>query len=104
MPTHPEVVLLNLEYYRKQAKALLRTSQAGDASALQRLLRCSPRLNLVGNSASGSAVPALQDAQLAIAREQGFPSWAGFKAFIVEARLDFHADGKLRRRSCGRRD
>jgi ankyrin repeat protein len=89
MPTHPEVVLLNLEYYRKQAKALLRTSQAGDASALQRLLRYSPRLNQLGNSTAGSAVPALHDAQLAIAREQGFPSWARFKAFLVETRLDF---------------
>jgi len=90
MPTHPEVVLLNLEYYRKQAKALLRTSEAGDATALQRLLRYSPKLNLLENSAPGCAVPALHDAQLAIAREQGFPSWARFKAFIVEARLDFH--------------
>lgn len=90
MTTHPEVVLLNLEYYRKQAKALLRTSQAGDASALERLLRYSPKLNLQGNFAPGSTVPALHDAQLAIAREQGFPSWARFKAFIVEARLDFH--------------
>jgi ankyrin repeat protein len=90
MPTHPEVVLLNLEYYRKQAKALLKTSQDGDASALQRLLRYSPRLNQLRNSPPGSVVPALHDAQLAIAREQGFPSWARFKAFIVETRLDFH--------------
>ncbi len=57
MPTHPEVVLLNLEYYRKQAKALLRTSEAGDATALQRLLRYSPKLNLLENSAPGCAVP-----------------------------------------------
>jgi len=90
MPTHPEVVLLNLEYYRKQAKALLKNSQTGDASALQRLLRYSPRLNQLGNFTTGSAVPALHDAQLAIAREQGFSSWVRFRAFIVEARLDFH--------------
>jgi hypothetical protein len=48
--THPEDVLLNLEYSRKQAKALLRTSLAGDVSALQRLLRYSSRLNQLGNS------------------------------------------------------
>ena len=90
MPTHPEVVLLNLEYYRKQAKALLKNSQTGDASALQRLLRYSPRLNQLENSATGSVVPALHDAQLAIAREQGFSSWVRFRAFIVEAGLDFH--------------
>jgi ankyrin repeat protein len=31
----------------------------------------------------------LHDAQLAIAKEQGFPSWPRFKAFIVESNLDF---------------
>ena len=59
MTTHPEVVLLNLEYYRKQAKALLRTSQAGDASALERLLRYSPKLNLQGNFAARVRRPRL---------------------------------------------
>jgi hypothetical protein len=31
----------------------------------------------------------LHDAQLAIARQQGFASWPRFKAFIVESQLDF---------------
>jgi ankyrin repeat protein len=34
-------------------------------------------------------VPALHDAQLVVAREQGFASWPRFKAFIVESQLDF---------------
>ena len=85
MPTHPEVVRLNLEYYRKQAKALLKAVKAGDPSALQRL-RCHPKLK---PSKSASPFPALHDAQLAIAREQGFASWPRFQAFLVESQLDF---------------
>jgi hypothetical protein len=33
MPTHSDVVRLNLEYYRKQAKALLKSGKAGDLNA-----------------------------------------------------------------------
>jgi len=80
MPTHSEVVRLNLEYYRKQAKALLKASQAGDANALQRLHLYSPKM---------SQPPALHNAQLTIAREQGFPSWPRFKAFVIESNLNF---------------
>ena len=80
MPTHSEVARLNLEYYRKQAKALLKAAKAKDATALQRLDLHSPKL--------GSS-PALHDAQLTIAREQGFPSWPRFKEFIVESNLNF---------------
>ena len=80
MPTHSEVVHLNLEYYRKQAKALLKASKSGDANAIQRLNRALPKQPVA---------PALHDAQLTIAREQGFPSWTRFKSFIVESNLDF---------------
>jgi len=84
MTTHSEVVRLNLEYYRKQAKNMLKAGKAGDPGALQRLRRYVPQLNQ-----PTADPPALHDAQLAIAREQGFPSWPRFKAFIVESRLDF---------------
>ncbi len=80
MPTHSEVVRLNLEYYRKQAKALLKAAKTKDASALQRLDLHSPKL---GTS------PALHDAHLTIAREQGFSSWPRFKEFIVKSNLNF---------------
>jgi ankyrin repeat protein len=89
MPTAPDVVRLNLEYYRKQAKALLKASRAGDPNALQRLRRQSAKLNPPTKSTAEPVAPALHDAQLAIAREQGFLSWARFKAFIVEWHLDF---------------
>src|SRR5215831_4563485 len=80
VPTHSEVVRLNLEYYRKQAKALLTAGKSGDANAIQRLNRYLPKQPVM---------PALHDAQLAIAREQGFPSWPRFKEFIVESNLNF---------------
>ncbi len=79
MPTHPEAVRLNLEYYRKQAKALLKSAESGDAAAIQRIAIYAAQPS-----------PALHDVQLTIAREQGFPSWPRFRAFIIQSKLDFH--------------
>ena len=80
MPTHSEVVHLNLEYYRKQAKVLLQAAKSSDANAIERLNRYLPKQ---------PDIPALHDAQLTIAREQGFPSWPSFRAFIVASNLNF---------------
>jgi ankyrin repeat protein len=55
----------SLEQLRKQAKDLLRDARAGDAASLARMAvtaRAEPRISLA-------------DAQLALAREYGFPSW-----------------------------
>ena len=82
MPTHSEVVHLNLEYYRKQAKLLLKAGRSGDANAIERLNRYLPKPSSV-------FIPALHDAQLTIAREQGFSSWPSFKAFILASNLNF---------------
>jgi hypothetical protein len=59
--TQSEANRLSLAYYRKQAKALLKAAQAGDAESLARV---------AGHSRTNT--PALHDAQLTIAREQGF--------------------------------
>jgi ankyrin repeat protein len=82
MPTQSAVVRLNLEYYRRQAKALLRAGKAGQAKALQRIRLYSFKLN-------HTELPALHDAQLTIARELGFPGWPSFKSFITESNLNF---------------
>jgi len=82
VPTRSEVVHLNLEYYRKQAKVLLKAGRSGDANAIQRLTRYL-------HKQPASFIPALHDAQLTIAREQGFPSWPSFRAFIVASNLNF---------------
>jgi len=59
----------NLEQLRHQAKDLLRAARAGDASAVTRILAVEVRLTLAS-------------AQLAIARENGFPSWGKMKAQV----------------------
>ena len=69
---------VNLEQLRKQAKELLKRARAGDADAERRL---------------GGREPLLANVQLALAREQGYPSWpalvaaaeAGTEAFVEAA-------------------
>jgi ankyrin repeat protein len=56
---------MNLEQLRKQAKELLKGARGGDADALRRL---------------GGREPILANAQLALAREQGYPSWPALVA------------------------
>ena len=64
----------NLEYLRKQAKALLANHEQQDPDALRRFggLANPPR--------SGEAK--LADAQHVIAREHGFESWSALKAHV----------------------
>src|SRR5438552_957651 len=57
----------SLEQLRKQAKDLLHDARSGDASSLA-------RMTAVGRLAPDAHVT-LADAQLAIGREYGFPSW-----------------------------
>ena len=78
MPTHPEVVRLNLEYYRKQAKHLLRSYEAGDAAARDRAAE------MLGDRAAGRFL--LSDAQFVLAQEHGFRTWAEFRADIQNQR------------------
>src|SRR5215472_11484346 len=59
----------NLDQLRHQAMDLLRAAQAGDAAATRRVERVSDRLTLAA-------------AQLAVAREYGFSSWARLKAEV----------------------
>ena len=84
MPAHSEATRLNLEYYRKQAKSLLKAVKSGDQEAAERLTHHVPRFH--GSSLAGVA---LHDAQLAIAREQGFASWPRFRAFLEQSTLNF---------------
>jgi len=67
LPARPD-----LDHLRRQARDLLRAARNSDAAAADRIAAVSGRLNLAA-------------AQLAIARDYGFPSWAKLKA-VVEAR------------------
>jgi ankyrin repeat protein len=75
MPTHSLPSRPNIEFYRKQAKTLLKAARSGDAGALARLHKARKAL---------PKEPALHDAQLAIARENGFASWPSFHAHVVD--------------------
>jgi hypothetical protein len=73
LPAHPD-----LEYYRKQAKALLRSYEAGDAAARDRAAE------VLGDRAAGRFL--LSDAQFVLAQEHGFRTWAEFRADIQSQR------------------
>jgi ankyrin repeat protein len=85
-----EEVGMNLDQLRKQAKELVRAARAGDADALGRIHAYAPARERV----------ILADAQLALAREQGFGSWpalvagleASAEAFVLAA-----TEGRCRR-------
>jgi len=72
-PAHPD-----LEYYRKQAKHLLRSYEAGDAAARDRAAE------VLGDRAAGRFL--LSDAQFVLAQEHGFRTWAEFRADIQSPR------------------
>src|SRR5207237_1353303 len=65
---------LDLDWYRKQARALLRAHASGDAEAQQRVH------DALGEG-SASALK-LGDAQRVLAREHGFRNWAELKRWI----------------------
>jgi ankyrin repeat protein len=65
----------NLDHLRREARDLLRAAQAGDPAA-------------AGRIAAVSAAPTLASAQLALAREYGFASWARLKAEVQARTTD----------------
>ena len=64
----------HIDHLRREARDLLRAARAADAAATVRILAVSDR-------------PTLAAAQLAVARDYGFPSWAKLK-IEVQARAD----------------
>jgi methyltransferase (TIGR00027 family) len=103
----PQPPRLNLENQRKQARSLLNAARAGDAGALRRFAALRPKAGrpeataakagaaVVAAAKAGPAAAAkasaaatdrprwsLHHAQLVIARERGFKSWAKLKAHI----------------------
>lgn len=69
LPPHP-----NLEHLKKQAKVLHEQLQSGNPQAHERFRALLSR--------TAPATPQLADAQLALARDYGFASWAKLKAHV----------------------
>jgi hypothetical protein len=76
----------NLEQIKKQAKDLLKSLRAADPAALERLRTHHPEFatHLPGRLR-------LADAQLVIAREYGFASWAKLKARVSDVSAELEA-------------
>jgi len=70
LPAHPD-----LDQLRRQARELHRAAQGGDARALGQLQQISGQVTLSA-------------AQLAIARDYGFPSWPRLKAEVARRRAE----------------
>jgi ankyrin repeat protein len=87
MTTHSNFAHLNLEFYRKQAKKLLKAARGGHAESLA-------RLEVFGRSGVLVEEYKLHDAQLAIAREEGFPSWPRFQAVLTKSKLNYQEMAK----------
>lgn len=92
MPVRPLPSNPSLTHLKYQAKDLLRDHASRAQAAAQRLREFHPRFTGATDEEIFSARLKLSDAQLAIARESGFPSWARLKRHIerptASGRLD----------------
>ena len=75
----------NLEQLKNQAKSLRKAHKAGDAGTIPRLRRGISQLAEASDSEILDARFSLLDAQLVIAREQGYRNWQELEAAIQEA-------------------
>ena len=70
----------NFQNLKKRAKQLLRAYEARDPEALRRIETFFPKLAGASEDEIAQADFALQDAQLVIARETGYTTWAMLNA------------------------
>jgi hypothetical protein len=82
LPSHP-----HLDHLKAQARDLLRARAARDPQAAQRIREFHPRFQESRDAAIFDARFRLSDAQLTIARERGFASWARLKRHIEQPTL-----------------
>lgn len=73
----------NLEQLRKQAKALLKGHQSALPESMARIRENHPRFRSSSEKEIANARLTLADAQLAIAQEYGFETWAKLKAEVA---------------------
>ena len=78
---------LDLDQARRQAKELLRAARSGDVRALARL--------------RSDRTPRLADAQAAVARELGFPSWPALVAGVPNDARGLHEGPRCTTPGCG---
>jgi hypothetical protein len=84
----------NLDHLKHQAKDLLRNHAARSADTAQQIREFHPRFQRETDADIFNARFRLADAQLTIARESGFPSWARLKRHIERPTLADRLDLK----------
>jgi len=72
----------SLEQLKKQAKSLLKRQQAADSEAFTRIRESHPRFRNLPEEKISASPFALADAQLVIASEYGFASWAKLQSHV----------------------
>src|SRR5689334_15188121 len=82
LPPHP-----NLDHLKHQAKDLLKSHALREPAAAQRIREFHPRFRTATDAEIFNSHLRLSDAQLAIAREYGFPSWPRLKRHIEKPSL-----------------
>ncbi|MBV9886845.1 MAG: ankyrin repeat domain-containing protein [Acidobacteria bacterium] len=82
MPVRPLPPKPNLEFLKRQAKSLLKELALHDMAAAQRVREFHPQFPTSSDIQIFAAPLHLSDAQLVIAREAGFASWARLKHHI----------------------
>ena len=82
VPSNP-----SLESDRKRAKTLLRRCRSGDAEAVSVLIKYHPRFKGAHRDTVIDQAK-LADAQLAVARSYGYPSWPSWKQYVETRRMD----------------
>lgn len=87
MPVRPLLPNPNLDHLKYQAKDLLKEHKDCTPGAAQRIREFHPRYGRATDAEIFGAHLKLSDAQLTIARESGFPSWARLKAHIEKPTL-----------------
>jgi hypothetical protein len=87
LPSNP-----NLDHLKYQAKDLLKERAAHTPGVAQRIREFHPRFRRAGDAEIFDAQLSLSDAQLTIAREYGFPSWARLKRHIEKPTLSDRLD------------
>src|ERR1700688_1589526 len=87
LPSNP-----NLEHLKYQAKDLLKEQTARAPDVAQRIREFHPRFRRATGAEIFDAQLSLSDAQLTIAREYGFPSWARLKRHIEKPTLSDRLD------------
>jgi ankyrin repeat protein len=87
MPVRRLPSIANLDHLKYQAKDLLKEHSVHTPGVAQRIREFHPRFGRATDAEIFDARLSLSDAQLAIAREYGFPNWARLKAHIEKPAL-----------------